>query len=51
VIGVLAAWVQLNEVPGTTESIGMILIALSLLIISIISIRKHIPVDSAMGQD
>ncbi|MGZ8257741.1 MAG: DMT family transporter [Methylotenera sp.] len=51
VIGVLAAWVQLNEVPNTTEFIGMTLIALSLLIISIISIRKHMPVDPAMGQD
>ncbi len=51
VIGVLAAWVQLNEVPNGMESIGMILIALSLLLISVISIRKHLPVDPAMGQD
>lgn len=51
VIGVMAAWVQLNEVPNTTEFIGMTLMALSLLIISIISIRKHMPVDPAMGQD
>lgn len=51
VIGVLAAWVQLNEVPNTTELIGMMLIALSLMIISIISIRKHTPIDPAMGQE
>ncbi|MES2013911.1 MAG: DMT family transporter [Pseudomonadota bacterium] len=51
VIGVLAAWVQLNEVPNTTEFIGMTLIAMSLLIISIVSIRKHTPIDPAMGQD
>ncbi|MEO6117872.1 MAG: DMT family transporter [Methylotenera sp.] len=51
VIAVLAAWVELNEVPNATESIGMMLIALSLVIISIISIRKHIPIDPAMGQD
>lgn len=51
VIGVLAAWVQLNEVPNGMESVGMTLIALSLLLISIISIRKHLPVDPAMGQD
>lgn len=51
VIGVLAAWIQLNEIPNSMESIGMILIALSLVIISIISIRKHIPVDPAMGQE
>ena len=51
VIGVMAAWVQLQEVPTTTEFIGMTLIALSLAIISIISIRKHTPIDPAMGQD
>ena len=51
IIGVLAAWWQLNEVPNTTESIGMVLIAASLVIISIISIKKHTPVDPAMGQD
>jgi len=51
VIGVMAAWVQLNEVPSLTESIGMSLIAASLVIISIISIRKHTPVDPAMAQE
>jgi drug/metabolite transporter (DMT)-like permease len=51
VIGVLAAWVQLHEVPSATELIGMTLIAASLVIISIISIRKHTPIDPAMAQD
>jgi len=51
VIGVMAAWIQLNEVPSMTESIGMSLIAASLVIISIISIRKHTPVDPAMAQE
>jgi drug/metabolite transporter (DMT)-like permease len=51
VIGVLAAWLQLNEVPSTTELIGMTLIAASLVIISMISIRKHTPIDPAMAQD
>ena len=51
VIGVVAAWVQLNEVPNTTELIGMGLIAASLVIISMISIRKHTPIDPAMAQD
>ena len=51
VIGVMAAWMQLNEVPVLTESIGMALIASSLVIISIISIRKHTPIDPAMAQD
>lgn len=51
VIGVLAAWVQLNEVPDTNELIGMLLIALSLVIISIVSIRKHTQIDPAQGQE
>lgn len=51
IIGVLAAWWQLNEVPNTRESIGMLFIALSLVIISVISIKKQSPIDPAMGQD
>jgi drug/metabolite transporter (DMT)-like permease len=51
VIGVLAAWVQLHEVPSATELIGMTLIAASLVIISMISILKHTPIDPAMAQD
>ena len=51
VIGVLSAWAQLGEVPKTHELIGMLLIAISLLIISTINIRKHTKIDSAMGQD
>jgi drug/metabolite transporter (DMT)-like permease len=51
VIGVVAAWIQLNELPSATELIGMALIAASLVIISIISIRKHTPIDPAMAQE
>jgi len=51
VIGVLAAWIQLNEVPNRMELIGMVLIALSLVIISFVSIKKHAPVDPAIGQE
>lgn len=51
VIGVLSAWVQLKEVPKTHELTGMLFIALSLAMISLISIKKHTPVDPAMGQD
>jgi len=51
VIGVLAAWIQLNEVPNRIELIGMVLIALSLVIISFVSIKKHVPVDPAIGQE
>ncbi|MCB5186089.1 DMT family transporter [Methylobacillus gramineus] len=51
VIGVLAAWLQLGENPSTGEVIGMILIGVSLLIISLHSMRRKVPVDPAMGQD
>ncbi len=51
VIGVLSAWIQLGEVPKLHELIGMFFIGFSLLIISIISIKKHSPVEPAMGQD
>lgn len=39
VIGVLAAWIQLHEVPDHMELAGMLLIATALMIISIVSIR------------
>ena len=51
VIGVLAAWWQLGEEPSRFEIIGMMLIGLSLMIISIRSMRRHEEVDPAMGQD
>lgn len=51
VIGVLAAWLQLNEIPDASELIGMVFIALSLITISIISIRKHQQIDVAQGQE
>ncbi len=41
VIGVIAAWIQLNEVPNTFELIGMLLIALALVQISVITMSKH----------
>lgn len=51
VIAVVAAWLELSEVPNTNESIGMAMIVLSLCIISIVSMRKHIVVDPAMAPD
>lgn len=51
VIGVIAAWLELNEVPNTAERWGMLLIALALILISYHSIKKHVPIDPAMGQD
>ena len=51
VIGVLAAWVELAEVPSRLELTGMILIASALAIIAIHSMRKHEEVDPAIGQE
>ncbi len=51
VIGVLAAWVQLGEIPNQAELIGMLLIGFALLTISFISIRQHQPTEPAMGQE
>lgn len=51
VIGVGAAWIQLNEVPNRVELAGMLLIAFALVVISIITMRKHQPIDPAQGQE
>jgi len=51
VIGVLAAWIQLHEVPSRLEMAGMLLIASSLMMIALHSMRKHEEVDSAIGQE
>lgn len=51
VIGVLAAWLQLREIPTQLEMTGMLLIALSLAIIALQSIRRHEEVDPAIGQE
>lgn len=51
VIGVLAAWIELSEVPNHAELWGMGFIAGALILISYISINKHVPTDAAMGQE
>ena len=51
VIGVGAAWAQLGERPSQIELLGMLLIALALVIISVITIKKHIEVNVAQGQE
>ena len=51
VIGVSTAWVQLGERPSTTELYGMLSIALAMVTISTITIRKHQQVDPAQGQE
>lgn len=51
VIGVSAAWWQLGERPSQIELLGMLFIALALVIISAITIKKHASVDASMGQE
>jgi drug/metabolite transporter (DMT)-like permease len=51
VIAVVCAWLQLDEIPNKTELSGMFLIALALVIISAITIRKHQNVAVAEGQE
>jgi drug/metabolite transporter (DMT)-like permease len=51
VIGVSAAWAQLGERPSSIELLGMFFIALALVIISTITIRKHQSIDAAQGQE
>jgi drug/metabolite transporter (DMT)-like permease len=51
VIGVSAAWLQLGERPSNIEFAGMLSIAIALVIISAITIRKHQAIDPAQGQE
>ncbi|OIQ88506.1 hypothetical protein GALL_295880 [mine drainage metagenome] len=51
VIGVLAAWMELHEVPSSLEMTGMLLIASALAIIAIHGMRSHEEVDPAIGQE
>lgn len=51
VIGVLSAWIQLHEVPTRLDLGGMSLIAFSLLVIAVHSIRRHEEVEPAIGQE
>ena len=50
-IGVLAAWVHLGEVPSSLEIVGMLLIGLALVLISVHAMRAHEQIEPAMGQD
>jgi drug/metabolite transporter (DMT)-like permease len=51
VIGVLAAWWQLGEQPDSMETIGMLLIGVSLVIISIRGMKQHEKIDCAIAQE
>lgn len=51
VIGVLAAWLELHEVPSRLEMIGMALIVSALAVIAISGMRRHEAVDPAIGQE
>lgn len=51
VIGVLAAWIELHEIPSRLELTGMLLIVSALAIIAVRSVRRHEEVDPAIGQE
>lgn len=51
VIGVVAAWIQLGEKPNQFELVGMLLIAFALVLISVITMRKHQAVEYTQGQE
>ncbi len=50
-ISVLAAALQLGEMPDTAETIGMLLIGSALTLISLHAIRQHRRVSAAIGQE
>ena len=50
-VAVACAWLQLGERPNQIELAGMCFIALALVIISLITIRKHQQVEVAQGQE
>ena len=50
-IGVLAAWLELGEIPDGGEAVGMLLIAAALALVSWQSIRAHRRISPAAGQE
>lgn len=50
-IGVLAAWLELGEIPTRGDIAGMLLIAFALTLVSVQAIRAHRRVLPAMGQE
>ena len=51
VIGVLAAWIELGEVPSRPEAAGMGLIGLALALIAVLGMKRHEPEEPAMAQE
>lgn len=51
VIGVLAAWLQLGEVPSRIEALGMLFIGFSLSLIAYMGMRRHESPDPAIAQE
>jgi drug/metabolite transporter (DMT)-like permease len=51
IIGVLSAWLQLGEIPNKIELFGMVFVILALVIISIVTIKKHQTIDVAECQE
>lgn len=51
VIGVLAAWLQLGEIPGRAEVGGMLLIGSGLALLALAALRRHPAAPAAAPQD
>ncbi len=51
VIAIIASWIQLGEVPGRSELIGMLLIGVALALLSYLSIRRHEEPEPMTGQE
>lgn len=51
IVAVLSAWLQLHETPSAAEAAGMLLIGGALALIAARGMRRHEPVEPAMGQD
>ena len=50
-VGVLAAWLELGERPSGSETVGMILIAAALGLLSVIAIARHRRVEDLTAQE
>lgn len=51
VIGVLAAWIQLNEIPTALEVAGMMLIGTGLAMLAVRGMRRHEAVEATLAQE
>ncbi len=51
VVGVLAAWLQLHEIPTALEMAGMLLIGAALTMLALRGMQRHEAIEPAMAQE